>query len=287
MASTIRPCSTPWRARPAASRRSPWSRATRPTGTLAALADRGVVGVRFNLVNFDRACARPSGSARLLDRLKARGSGSPRSMRRTSNGRRCSRCFGTAASESSSIISASAISARASLHPASRPCSSLGGGGNAAVKLSAPFRIAAAGRSAMRASTRMSKPARRPSASSAASGARTGPSSALDHDIRYARCRRRSIAGCPTRPTASGCCGAIRPACSASVSDRHDAVLGSARRCEGARLRVGLAGAGMISHHHLVAWSRERARRGRRDLRSAIRAQARRRAGGIRYRRGL
>jgi predicted TIM-barrel fold metal-dependent hydrolase len=42
-------------------------------GQLQALADQGVVGVRFNLVNFDHGALTGAGALRLLERLKAHG----------------------------------------------------------------------------------------------------------------------------------------------------------------------------------------------------------------------
>ena len=42
-----------------------------PEPELQALAERGVVGVRFNLVNFDRAVFSGPGAVRLLERLKS------------------------------------------------------------------------------------------------------------------------------------------------------------------------------------------------------------------------
>ena len=44
-----------------------------PEPELQALAERGVVGVRFNLVNFDRAAFSGPGAVRLLERLKSLG----------------------------------------------------------------------------------------------------------------------------------------------------------------------------------------------------------------------
>ena len=93
---------------------------------LQALADRGVVGLRFNLVNFDPAALAGRRHGAACWRASRPWIGLPRSSPGTSNGRRQARCFGKAASRSWSIISASAISPPASRRPASRPCSSSG-----------------------------------------------------------------------------------------------------------------------------------------------------------------
>ena len=226
-----------------------------PSQELQDLADRGVVGVRFNLVNFDRAaapapawraCWSASRALAWFAQVYARDeqwqAAGP--LLRQSGVKILVDHFG--------IGDLAAGPRRARLPGRARARAQRPRRRQALRPL--PHRRLA--RSLSASSTGMSRPCWRPSARRAASGARTGPSSAIGRGIRYgdalaaldrwlpdAADRERVLRRNPARLFGFGS--------DAMTSDS------AGLRPRRPPLRIGLAGAGMISHHHLVAWSRD------------------------------
>ena len=184
---------------------------------LAALADHGVVGIRFNLSTHGMSQFLDPGVDRLFARIKEMG------------------WFLQVHCEKDELVEAAPILRRAGVrvmvdhfgrpdvarglgHAGFQTLLELGRTGNAVVKLSGPFRSSVEGYPVPRRRSRSSPPSSRRSPSTAASGAPTGPSCAWTSGWTTARRWSASSAGCPTPPTAGPCCGTPPPGCSASGS---------------------------------------------------------------------
>ena len=184
-----------------------------PTRSSQGLADRGVVGLRFNLVNFDPAALAGPGMARLAGAPQGPGLVCPglRAGRAMAGGRPAASA--KRRQDPGRSFRHRRSRRRASKHPASRPCSSSGAAA-APRSSSPPPSEPPPGPIASASSTGMPRRCSRPSARSAASGVRTGPSSASATTSAMAMPWLPSTAGFPMPPIAIWCCGAIPPACS-------------------------------------------------------------------------